>query len=146
LRTVSSLYEILLSIVGDKSNGEQPPFGGRKFPLFDDAFSDQRVGQGKYHMLGLAIVIVKCRSLANFFNIQINRLADSFLMEIGANVNPGTGKPRFSKIPFENRTNMQFQIVVCEAAITRMVPIAFTTRCRVGNKGLNGQIVQRLTN
>ena len=35
-------------------------------------------------------------------------------MEIEENVNPGTGKRQFSKIPFGNRKNMQSQIVVCE--------------------------------
>jgi hypothetical protein len=36
-------------------------------------------------------------------------------MEIEENVNPGIGKRQFSKIPFENRQNMQSQIVVCHS-------------------------------
>jgi hypothetical protein len=35
-------------------------------------------------------------------------------MEIEENVNPGMEKRQFSKIPFENRQNMQSQIVVCQ--------------------------------
>ena len=44
-------------------------------------------------------------------------------MEIGANVNPGTGKPKFSKIPFENRINRQFQIVVCDRQLKKARPL-----------------------
>ena len=46
-------------------------------------------------MLGLSIVIVECRSLANVFNIEIRGLSDKSLMEIEANVNPGTEKRWF---------------------------------------------------
>ena len=49
----------------------------------------------------------KCGFLATFFNFEINGLADRFVMEIEENVNPGTGKRQFSKMPFENRKNMQ---------------------------------------
>ena len=51
--------------------------------------------------------------LATFFNFEISGLADTFLMEIEENVNPGIEKRQFSKIPFENRKNMQSQIVAC---------------------------------
>ena len=50
-----------------------------------------------------------------FFNIQIGRLADRFLMEIQENVNPGAETRQLSKIPFEYRKNMQSQIVVCHS-------------------------------
>jgi hypothetical protein len=36
-------------------------------------------------------------------------------MEIEENVNPGTEKRQFSKIPFENRQNMRYQLVVCDS-------------------------------
>jgi hypothetical protein len=48
-------------------------------------------------------------------DFEISGLADNFLMKIKENVNPGTGKRQFSKIPFENRKNMQSQIVVCDS-------------------------------
>jgi hypothetical protein len=96
-------------------NGGYPPFEGRNSLLFDDAFSDQRAGQGKYHILGLLIVIVECRSLATFFNFAINSLADRLLMEIEENVNGDGEKRRFSQIPFGNRKNLQSQIVVCDS-------------------------------
>jgi hypothetical protein len=51
--------------------------------------------------------------LATFFNFEIKGLADRFLMEIEENVNPGTEKRQFSKIPFEDRKHMQSQTVVC---------------------------------
>ena len=51
--------------------------------------------------------------LATLFNIQIKGLADRFVTEIKENVNPGTQKGEFSKIPVENRQNIQSQIVVC---------------------------------
>jgi hypothetical protein len=54
------------------------------------------------------------QSLANFFNFQIKRVADRFLMEIGANVNAAKEIRRFSEIPLENSTNVQSQIVVCD--------------------------------
>jgi hypothetical protein len=41
--------------------------------------------------------------LATYFNFEISGLSDRFLMEIEENVNPGTEKGQFSKIPFENR-------------------------------------------
>jgi hypothetical protein len=53
--------------------------------------------------------------LATLFTIQIRGLADRFLMEIVGNVNTGMGKRQASKIPFENRKNMQVQIVVCDS-------------------------------
>ena len=40
-------------------NGGRPPIKGRKFLLFDDAFSDQRVAFGKYYMFELSIGIEK---------------------------------------------------------------------------------------
>jgi hypothetical protein len=55
------------------------------------------------------------RLLATFFNFEINRLADRFLMEIEENVNPGKETGQFSKIPFENRKNMQSHIVACDS-------------------------------
>jgi hypothetical protein len=51
--------------------------------------------------------------LAKFFNLEINGLADRFLMESKENVNPRMEKGQFSKIPFYNRKNMQSHIVVC---------------------------------
>ena len=62
----------------------------------------------------LSIVIVEHRFLATFFKPEINGLGDGFLMKIEENVNPGTEKRQFSKIPFENLKNMQSQIVVCD--------------------------------
>jgi len=76
-----------LSLQLGQVNGGQPLFRGRKFLLFDEAFSYQEVGCGKYYMLRLSIVIVECQSLATLFNIQISGLADRFLMEIKENVN-----------------------------------------------------------
>ena len=49
-----------------------------------------------------------------FFNFEIKGLADSFLMEIEQNVNPGMEKGQFLKIPLGNRKNMQCQIVACD--------------------------------
>jgi hypothetical protein len=37
-------------------------------------------------------------------------------MEIEENVNAGTEQQQFSKIAFENRKNMQSQIVVCDSS------------------------------
>jgi hypothetical protein len=54
----------------------------------------------------------KRRYLATSFNIENSELADSFLMEIEENVNPGTEKSQCSKMLFGNRKNMQSQIVV----------------------------------
>ena len=48
------------------------------------------------------------------FKFEISWLADSLLMKIEENVNPGTEKREFSKIPFDYLTNMQSQIVVCD--------------------------------
>jgi hypothetical protein len=53
-------------------------------------------------------------TLAKFFNHEIRGLADRFLTEIEEDVNPGTEKRQFSKIPFGNQKNMQPEIVVCE--------------------------------
>jgi len=36
-------------------------------------------------------------------------------MEVEENVNPGTEKRQFSKIPFENRKNMHSQLVVYDS-------------------------------
>jgi len=47
---------------------------------------------------------------------EISGLADRFLMEIEENVNPETQKGEFSEIPFGNRKNMQYQIVVCDSS------------------------------
>ena len=66
-------------------------------------------------MVGHLVRSVQIAStLAKFFNHEIRGLADRFLMEIEENVNPGTERRQFSKIPFENRKNMQVQIVVCD--------------------------------
>jgi hypothetical protein len=48
-------------------------------------------------------------------DFEISGLADNFLMKIKENVNPGMEKWEFSKIAFENRKNMQSQIVVCHS-------------------------------
>jgi len=61
--------------------------------------------------------LVQCKfpvQLAKVLNFEISGLAHSFLIKIEENVNPGTEKRQFSKIPFENRQNMQSQIVVCQ--------------------------------
>jgi len=50
----------------------------------------------------------ECNILVTFFNFEINRLTDRFIVEIEENVNPGTEKRQFSKTAFENRKNMQF--------------------------------------
>jgi hypothetical protein len=114
---------ISLSSQSGSVNGGDPPFGGRKFLLFGDAFSVQRVGCGKYYMLGLSIVTAECRCLATLFNIQISRLPDRSLMEIEENVNGGEEKGRFSQIPFGNRKNMQSQIVVCDSKDQKHCPV-----------------------
>ena len=48
------------------------------------------------------------RFLATLFNIQINGLADRFLMEIEENVNPGTEKGSFQRHLLRTDKNMQF--------------------------------------
>ena len=53
--------------------------------------------------------------LAKLFMFNISGLADRFLMEVVENVNPGTGKKQFSKIPSDYLKNMQSQIVVCHS-------------------------------
>jgi hypothetical protein len=65
------------------------------------------------------------RLLATFFNFEINRLADRFLMEIEENVNPGKETGQFSKIPFENRKNMQSHIVACDSRDRNSKPIIY---------------------
>ena len=55
----------------------------------------------RHKIRGVSSVKRDCIFLATFFNIQISGLADRFLMEIEENVNPGTGKRQFSKIPYE---------------------------------------------
>jgi hypothetical protein len=62
--------------------------------------------------------------LAKLFNFEISGLAHSFLMEIEENVNPGTGKRRFSKIPFENQKNTRSQIVACDSRDRNSTPIS----------------------
>jgi hypothetical protein len=54
--------------------------------------------------------------MLSFVNNQIKGLADTFLTGIEADVNPGMEKRQFSKIPFENRKNMLFQIVACNSS------------------------------
>jgi len=55
---------------------------------------------------------IKVRISCQFFNFEINGLSDSFLMEIEEKVNAGKETKQLSKIPCENRKNMQSQIVV----------------------------------
>jgi len=59
--------------------------------------------------------LLKYKCLATFFNTEISSLPDRFVMEIEENVNLRVGKERSSKIPLENRKNMQSQIVVCDS-------------------------------
>jgi len=66
----------------------------------------------------------KYRFLAKVFNFEISGLPDRFLMEMEENVNPGMGKGQFSKIPFENRTNMQSQIVAYDSRTHNSTPIS----------------------
>jgi len=54
-------------------------------------------------------------TLTKFFNFEISGLTHSFLMRIEEDVNPGTENRQFSKIPFENRKNLQSQIVICDS-------------------------------
>jgi len=61
------------------------------------------------------MILAEHTCLATFFNFEISGLADRLLREIEENVNPGMAKRQFSKIPFENRKNMPFQIVVCHS-------------------------------
>jgi hypothetical protein len=69
-------------------------------------------------------------TLAKFFNFEISGLADRFLMEIEENVNLGTEQRHFSKIPFENRNNMQSQMVVCYSRNQTPPPRVEFTICR----------------
>jgi hypothetical protein len=77
-RTVSCLYEILLIIVGDKSNGAQPPFWGRKFLLFDEASGIKGWALEKHYMLRLLLVAVKCRYLANIYTLQKVMISNAY--------------------------------------------------------------------
>jgi len=70
-----------LSLLSEPVNGGYTPFRGRKLLLFDDTFSDQKVGCTKHYMLGLFIVTVECQCLASSCTRQIEGFVkDSYVI------------------------------------------------------------------
>jgi hypothetical protein len=89
-----------------------PPFRGRKFLLFDEALSAQRVGFAKHDMLRLFLVAIKCRYLANHFMLEISDLCFAFTgyRKICQARCLKSGK---TQLAFGNRNNMRSRIVAC---------------------------------
>ena len=81
----------------DQLGSVERPFLGL---VYSTAYSGCTIGLTTEDCLPRFLIAAKDRSLATFFNIQINRLADRFIMEIEENVNGGEEKGRFSQIPF----------------------------------------------
>jgi len=79
------------SILGDQ--GRRSTKDLTKIVIREAAYFEGTGISGEVHKIwGVSSDRQDYRFLARFFNFEISRLADSFLMEIEENVNPGTEK------------------------------------------------------